>query len=167
MALMKTGRVPVRGSPFGFPGFSPIPTFEDLENRMRKMFEGNLFNTFETELPQAIGWMPATDIVEAEKELVLTAELPGLEKKDVEISVENGVLTLRGEKTEQKEEKDEEKKYHLFERSYGAFQRSFTLPRTVDANKITAEFATGVLTVHLPKTAEAVTKGRKIEIAAK
>ncbi len=100
-------------------------------------------------------------------ELLLTAELPGIDRKDIDISVDDGVLTLRGEKIEEKKEADEEKKYHLFERNYGTFQRSFTLPTGVDPNKISAEFDKGVLKVHLPKTAEAKVKGRKIEVAAK
>jgi HSP20 family molecular chaperone IbpA len=107
------------------------------------------------------------DIVDSEKELVLVAELPGLEKKDVEIAIEDGVLTLRGEKLEEKKENGAEKKYYLFERTFGSFNRTFTLPRFVDANKISAEFDKGVLKIHLPKTAELETKGRKIEIAVK
>ncbi len=159
MAIIKSRRT--------FPVLGPIPMLDDLENRMRKMFEGNVRAPFDTEFfAQPIGWMPPTDIIESDLELTLTAELPGLERKDIDISVEEGVLTLRGEKFEEKKE-EEEKKYHLFERTYGSFQRSFTLPKTVDAAKITAEFEKGVLKVHLPKTAEAKTKGRKIEIAVK
>ena len=115
---------------------------------------------------QPMSWLPPTDITENDVELTLTAELPGLEQKDVEISIQDGMLLLRGEKTEERKEGDE-KRYHLFERHYGAFQRAFTLPRIVDANKITAEFEKGVLKVHMPKTAEAQAKTRKIEIAAK
>jgi HSP20 family molecular chaperone IbpA len=165
MALIKTRRVVPR-APIGFTSLGTIPAFEDMENRMRKMFE-NVLTPYDSDfLAQPIGFLPATDIVETEDQLVLTAELPGLEKKDVEITVDEGVLTLRGEKFEEKKE-DEDKKFHLFERTYGSFQRSFTLPRGVDAGKITAEFDKGVLKVFLPKTAEAKVKGRKVEIANK
>jgi len=163
MAIIKSRRLTPR-TLMGFPTFAP--TFEEMENRMQKMFE-NVLTPFDPNfVAQPIGFLPATDIIEKDDMLVLTAELPGLEKKDVEISVEEGVLSLRGEKFEERKE-EEDKKYHLFERTYGSFQRSFTLPRTVDATKITAEFDKGVLKVFLPKTVEAKAKGRKIEIAAK
>lgn len=164
MAIVKSRR-PFK-TPFSLAGLPAVPSFEELENRMRSMFESP-FGTFGPELlPQPMGLLPPTDITENDFELTLTAELPGLEQKDVEISIQDGMLLLRGEKTEERKEGDE-KRYHLFERTYGAFQRAFTLPRTVDANKITAEFEKGVLKVHMPKTAEAQAKTRKIEIAAK
>jgi HSP20 family protein len=104
---------------------------------MRKFFE----NAFEPDLlPQALGLMPPTEIFETDDALILTSELPGMEKKDVDIVVEEGVLTIRGEKLEEKfddkEGKAEDiKKFHLVERSYGSFQRAFTLPRTIDATR--------------------------------
>jgi len=88
-----------------------------------------------------------------------------MDRKDIDIAIDDGILTVRGEKTEEKKDENEEKKYYLFERSYGAFHRSFTLPRTVDVSKIAGEFDKGVLKVHMPKTPEAKVKGRKIEIA--
>ena len=164
MAIVKSRR-PFT-SPFTAGKFSTLPTFEDLENRMRTMFESPL-GTFDTEfLPPVAGWLPPTDITENELELTLTAELPGLELKDVEISIQDGMLLLKGEKAEELKEGDE-KRYHLFERTYGSFQRAFTLPRSVEANKITAEFTKGLLKIHMPKTAEAQAKTRKIEITAK
>jgi HSP20 family protein len=101
------------------------------------------------------------NVEETKDHLVLTAELPGLRREDVEIEVENNVLTLRGRKEQSREEK-EEPRYHVWERRYGAFQRSFSLPRTVSADNIAATFENGVLRVEMPKAAEA--KGRKIEI---
>lgn len=164
MALIKSRRGPMRGT-VAFPGFTPMPTFDELENRMRKMFDGN-FLPVESELfAQPLGFLPAADVVETEELVTLSLELPGLEKKDIDISVEDGVLTIRGEKLEEK--KEEAKRYHLVERTFGTFQRAFTLPRSVDPAKISAEFEKGVLTVKLPKTAEAKAKGRKVEIAAK
>lgn len=166
MALIKSRR-PMRGKALAMPGFPGFPAFDELENRMRTFFESPITPFDETFIAQPIGWIPPMDIAENEKELVLTAELPGLEKEDVEISVENGVLTLRGEKAEQHEEDEPEKKYYLFERTYGSFNRSFTLPRFVDSNKIAAEFEKGILKIRLPKTVEAKNAGRKIEIAVK
>jgi len=163
MALIKSRR-PISGKALAVPGF---PTFDELENRMRNFFDSPLSSFDETFLTQPIGWMPPMDIVENELELTLTAELPGIEKKDVEISVENGVLALRGEKSEERKEDEPEKKYYLFERSYGSFNRSFTLPRFVDVAKIASDFEKGVLKIHLPKTAEAKNTGRKIDIAVK
>jgi len=108
---------------------------------------------------------PVVDVVEKEKEYQISAELPGLEEKDVEVSVADDMLTIKGEKKEEKEEKA--KNYYLSERRYGAFQRSFQLPSGVDAEKIEANFQKGVLTVTLPKTPEAQKKEKKIEIKTK
>lgn len=150
-----------------FPGlndFTATPTLDAVESRMRKFFEGK--DAFDGDVqPQAIGWVPAMEIVETPEELTLTAELAGMDRKDVEISVDDGVLTISGEKAAERNEGD--KKLILWERSYGSFQRSFTLPRTVDASKISADFEHGVLKVKMPKSAEAKNKGRKIEIGTK
>ena len=164
MAIVKSRR-PFT-SPFALGRLPSLPAFEDLENRMRSMFESPLGGIDTEFFAQPLGWLPPTDITENDIELTMTAELPGLEQKDVEISIQDGMLLLKGEKAEERKEGDE-KRYHLFERTYGSFQRAFTLPRSVDASKITAEFDKGVLKVHIPKTAEAVAKTRKIEIKAK
>ena len=163
MALIKSRRPLARTAP-AFPGFMPMPTFDELENRMQKMFEGNFLAPFDG-FAQPLGFLPATDVSETKDFLTLAIELPGLEKKDLDIDVEDGVLTVRGEKLEEKKEDD--KKYHLVERMYGSFQRAFTLPRTVDTTKISAEFEKGVLKVLLPKTPEAQAKSHKIDIAVK
>ncbi len=144
-----------------FPAYTPFANLEDLPSRIRKMFEDTLELT---PISQAIGFMPAMEVVETPEELVLTAELPGLAKENVDITIDDDVLTIRGEKTEERKEGDEERKYHLWERTYGSFQRSFTLPLTVDPTKINAVFDKGVLKVKLPKSAEAKAKGRKVEI---
>lgn len=108
-------------------------------------------------------WNPLMDITENDDALMLTAELPGMDEKDVDIEIENNVLTVRGEKKREHEETDE--RHHIWERSYGSFERSLALPRAVAADKITAKFDKGVLTVTMPKTKEA--KGRKIMIEKK
>jgi HSP20 family protein len=149
------------------PSLPLVPTFsmvDDLPNRIRRMFD----DAFDLEpITQPIGFMPPTEILETKEELILTAELPGLSKKDVDITVDNGVLTIKGEKLEESKEEVEERKYHLWERVFGTFTRSFNLPPTVDPAKISAEFVNGLLRVHLPKTFEAKAKGRKIEVIEK
>jgi HSP20 family protein len=96
----------------------------------------------------ASAWYPVVDVRESEDELTLQAELPGLTAEDVSVGVENGVLSISGEKKQELEEGKDGSDYHLVERSYGRFERSFTLPRSVDAGKVKAEFANGVLTVN-------------------
>lgn len=159
MALVRFQRRPAS------PAFPAMPGVDDLENRMRKFFDEGMLAFDGDLLPQTIGWIPATDIVETPDALTLTADLPGLDRKDVDISVDDGMLTIRGEKADDRTV--EGSKYHVFERSYGSFQRTFALPRTVDVTKINAEFGKGVLTVVMPKTTEAMSKGRKIEVADK
>jgi HSP20 family protein len=110
----------------------------------------------------SFGKAPAVDIAERDKEYEITAELPGMAEKDIDVKFANGMLTIKGEKKEEKEEK--KKGYYLSERRYGAFQRSFQVPDGVEADKIEASFKNGVLTVVLPKSAEAQKSAKKIEI---
>lgn len=105
---------------------------------------------------------PDVDFSETDGGYKITAELPGLDEKDIELTLADNVLTLKGEKKEEREEKD--KGYYLSERSYGTFQRAFRLPNDVDAAKIDTKSSKGVLTVNLPKSAEAKAKTRKIEV---
>ncbi|MGR3322984.1 MAG: Hsp20/alpha crystallin family protein [Pseudooceanicola sp.] len=117
-------------------------------------------------LPATRNWAvaPATEVADCDGEYRITAELPGMEVKDIEIKMTDGIITIRGEKSEErKEEKDD---YLLSERRYGEFSRSLPLPSGVDADKVTASFANGVLTVTLPKSPEAKSKERKIEVKA-
>ena len=107
-------------------------------------------------------WLPSIDVSETKSDLVIKAELPGMDSKDIDISLSNGFLTIKGEKNQEKEEKDEN--YHLIERSYGSFTRSVQLPREVQSDKITASFKNGVLRVTLPKSEEAKKKEIKIKV---
>lgn len=107
---------------------------------------------------------PRADVSESETEYEIEVELPGLDEKEIELSISDGVLTLKGEKKIEREEK--KKDYHLTERSYGSVRRSFSLPEGVDEAKIKASFAKGVLSITLPKSAEAKSKQRKIQIKA-
>jgi HSP20 family protein len=106
---------------------------------------------------------PAVDVTEDDTAFKITAELPGIEEKDIDLTVSDGMLTIRGEKTYEKEEKD--KDHHVSERAFGSFQRSFALPDGVDSDRIEAVLAKGVLTITLPKTAQAQ-KQQKIEVKA-
>jgi len=105
------------------------------------------------------------EVNEHDQAYEVVAELPGLDDTDVDVEVANGMLVLKGEKSSEREEK--EKNCYFSERSYGAFRRAFRIPEDVAADKITAEFTKGVLTVSLPKTAEAQSKTRKVEVKAK
>jgi HSP20 family protein len=105
---------------------------------------------------------PAVEVTEDDKVFKITAELPGLEQKDIGVIVSGDTLTLKGEKRYEKDEKDKDR--HMSERAYGSFQRSFTLPDSVDRDKIAAELAKGVLTITLPKSAAAQKPEKKIEI---
>jgi HSP20 family protein len=108
-------------------------------------------------------WSPSVDVFENDDKIVLEAELPGMKADEVDVSIENNIVTIKGErKFEKKEEKDN---YHRIERSYGSFTRSFTLPRTVTGDEASADFENGVLKITLPKREE--TKARKIEISGK
>ena len=142
----------------------PRALFGEMPERLRQMFEGNLnFGPF----AEPIGWTPAMEIVEQDKELIVTAELPGVPMKDLDITIDEGILTIRGEKKEEKEDTEEgpEVRFHMWERKYGSFQRSFTLPKAVDPAKIVAKFENGILTVTLPKSEKAKVQGRKIPIS--
>ena len=106
--------------------------------------------------------VPAIDMSEDEKAYMISAELPGIDAKDIDVSVSGDMLVLKGEKRQEKEEKD--KNYHFSERAYGSFQRAFDLPASVDRDKVAADFSKGVLTITLPKTAEARKPQKKIAI---
>jgi HSP20 family protein len=108
------------------------------------------------------GKVPAVDVVDTGTNYEITAELPGLDEKDIEVKFSDGTLTIRGEKKEEKEEK--KKDYFMSERHYGSVQRSFNAPDGIDPEKIEAAFKNGVLTVTLPKTAEVQKKVKRIEV---
>jgi HSP20 family protein len=141
--------------------------FHDEMDRVFDRFAGGfgmpaLRRWFNTEPASTFSFpTPAVDVTENDKGYQITAELPGLEEKDVNVTVAGGMLTIKGEKSYEKDEKN--KNRHVSERAYGSFQRSFALPDSVDTDKIGANMAKGVLTGTLPKTAQA-TKEQKIEV---
>ena len=130
----------------------------EIAREMEDMF-GRTFMAWPDKEP---GWAPSIDMVDKKDEIVVKADLPGIEEKDIELTVQDGALVIRGERKTEKEEKKED--YYYAERSYGAFLRSLPLPANVDAERVKASFRKGVLEVHLPKAMEA--KGRKVEIKA-
>ena len=126
---------------------------------------GNSLFDLRQPFEEAWGKAPAVDVCERDKEYEITAELPGLDANSVEVKLANGILTIKGEKKEEKEEK--RKDYYLSERRFGSFQRSFQVPEGIDEDKIQANFEKGVLTVILPKGTEAQRPEKKIAIQAK
>lgn len=138
---------------------NPWQELDQLTNRLTRMFDGGT----DWPTPSSSGqWMPAVNVEETGDEIILSAEMPGMRRGDIDIELENNILTIRGEKSEERTEGGEERRYHLWERRYGTFQRSFTLPRTVDSEQISADFENGILKVRMPKAPES--KGRRIEI---
>ncbi|MEZ5427686.1 MAG: Hsp20/alpha crystallin family protein [Pyrinomonadaceae bacterium] len=140
--------------------YDPFRDLRSLQDEMNRLFSAG-FPRLSNQEEMSTGWSPSVDIYESENQIVLEAELPGMKREDFELSIENNVITLRGERRFEK--KDEGDNYHRVERAYGSFTRSFNLPRTVSTEDIKAEFKNGILTVNLPKKEEA--KARKIEVS--
>lgn len=136
---------------------NPWQELDQLTSRLGQVFGGG-----EPASANGGSWMPAVNVEESGDQLVLTAEVPGMTRDDIEIEPENNILTIRCEKALEAEHGDDERRYHVWERRYGSFQRSFTLPRTVRADDINAEHRDGILTVRMPKAPEA--KSRRIAI---
>ena len=141
----------------------------EMRDRMRRLFQEPLGRALPDlvggELTQAVGWLPAVEVSESDAEFTIVAELPGMQAKDVQVDYEEGTLTIRGERNEQRDEKD--RRYHVWERSYGTFLRTFTLPVAIDEDNIRAEHKDGLLEVHLPKLPGGKSRGRRIAIAEK
>lgn len=138
----------------------PFRELRSLQDEVNRLFSTNLSRSFNDEGIARGAWAPSVDIYENQDQIVLEAELPGMSREDFELTVENNVLTLRGERRFEK--KSESDNYHRVERTYGNFTRSFTLPQTVSSEGATAEYKNGVLRVVLQKRAEV--KARRIEI---
>src|SRR5215470_16727483 len=144
--------------------WEPFRDLVSLQDRMNRLFDESFRGRVASEDDWALGgsWAPPVDIYEKDGNIVLTAELPGVDPKDVDVRVENNVLTLRGERKLESEVKKES--YHRVERSYGTFSRSFTLPNVIDTEKIKAEYKDGVLRMSLPKKEEAKPKQISINV---
>ena len=143
--------------------WNPLRELGSLENRLDRLFGlTSPSRNGEKEAMTVSQWTPLVDIIEDNNEYLVKAELPELKKEEVKVNVENGELTISGERKSEKEEKG--KKFHRNERSYGSFLRSFTLPESVNADKVSAEFKDGVLSVHLPKDEKAKPKSIEVKV---
>jgi HSP20 family protein len=146
--------------------WDPFRELEDISNRLNRAI-GRTFplnGGVETaeEMRMFADWAPIVDIQETPEEFLIKAELPEVKKEDVKVAMEDGVLSIRGERKLEKEEKG--KKYHRIERAYGTFMRSFVLPDNVNGEKVLATYKDGVLEVHLPKTAAAKPKATEVKV---
>jgi HSP20 family protein len=168
-------KLPVRNEEKGTDRPAEWRPFESLRREVDRLFEDFQLGSWRSPFGRSlfdvqpfwrgeIGWgkAPAVDIVDNEKAYEITAELPGMDESNIDVKFSDGTLTIKGEKRDEKEEK--KKDYYLSERRYGSFQRSFGVPDSVDADKIEASFKNGVLTVTLPKTAQAQKTEKKIAI---
>ena len=139
--------------------------FDDFDGGFwRSPFRMPSFDVAPFRRGEALAAMPAVDVSETDKAYEITADLPGMDEKNVEVKLANGVLTIRGEKQDEKEEK--RKDYYMRERSFGSFERTFAVPDGVDSDKIEASFKKGVLSVMLPKSADAQKAEKKIAVKA-
>jgi HSP20 family protein len=154
------------------PAETNVPdVWRSLRGEMDRLFDRFGFPSLRRMLDMEPGFRPASsfsfsapaiDMSEDDKAYKISAELPGLDAKDVDLSISGGTLILKGEKRQEKEEK--EKNYYFSERAYGSFQRAFELPSSVDREKIAADFSKGVLTITLPKTPDAQKQQKKIDV---
>ena len=144
--------------------FGELAPFRDFEWMRRDMdrFWNSFFERGTLRSEEGGEWLPSLDVAETKNEIVVKAEVPGLEPKDIDISLSDGLLTIKGEKKQEREEKEEN--YHLVERSYGSFARSIRLPNEVQSDKINASYKNGVLKIVLPKSEEAKKKEIKIKV---
>jgi HSP20 family protein len=140
--------------------YNPFAELEDFPTGLR-LFQDSINRLF-SDQGSSRPWAPPVDIFETDNELVLKADLPDVKMPDVDIQIENGTLTLKGERRFEKDEKN--KGFHRIERSYGSFVRYFTLPETVDTENVRAEYHNGVVTVTLPKKEVAKPKSVKVQV---
>ncbi len=143
---------------------APWRPFRELDRIRREM--DRLWDSFFERRPSRVEevseWFPSLDVSETDTDYIVKVEVPGIDPKDMDISLTNNTLTIKGEKKQEKEEKDEN--YHLIERSYGSFTRSIRIPSQVQSDKINATYKNGVLKITLPKTEEAKKKEIKIQV---
>lgn len=146
---------------------NPVRELEKMQSRLSRFFNDglsdSLFSRQEIETLASTQWVPSVDIIEDDKEYLVKADLPEIKKEDVHVSLEDGVLSISGERKHEKEEKG--RRFHRLECDYGNFVRSFTLPESADSNKVNAEFKDGVLRVHVAKTSKPKQLSTEIKIA--
>jgi HSP20 family protein len=143
--------------------WDPFRELEELSERLNRVFgRPPVRRDNSKEALTVADWVPAVDISESEGEYLIKAELPGVKKEDIKVTLQEGVLTIQGERKQEKEEKG--RKYHRIERSYGTFIRSFTLPDSADDSKVSAEFKDGLLYLHVPKSEKAKPKAIEVKV---
>jgi len=144
--------------------WDPFRELEEVSDRLNRMFARPATRSSNGKETMIVAdWTPSVDISETEGEYQIKAEIPDVNKEDVKVTLEDGVLTIQGERKHEKEEKG--KKYHRIERSYGSFVRTFSLPDVIDNDKVKAEFKDGVLNLHLPKSEKAKPKAIEVKVA--
>jgi HSP20 family protein len=146
--------------------WNPLREMDEAQNRFNPFFLAgfpNRMGSGEIHSLTVADWSPEVDISQDDHEYLLKADLPEMKKDDVRVTVEDGILSVSGERKCVKE--DQKKKFHRIERSFGTFRRSFTLPEDADSTKVTAEFRDGVLKVHLPTTPVAKSKATQVKVA--
>ena len=143
--------------------WDPYREFSSVQDRLNRLFNAS-FNEGRDESLATSTFAPAVDVYEDEHSITLKIEVPGIEEKDIDVRIENNVLTIHGERKFEKEEKEEN--YRRIERQYGSFTRTFTLPNTVDTESVSANYEKGVLKVKLAKKAEAKPKQIKVNVGA-
>jgi HSP20 family protein len=140
--------------------------FSDMDAMFNRVLGGNLPRwprlALGSDEGRKLEWSPSSDISETDKEYVIRAELPAVKKEDVQVTFEDGMITIKGERKQQKEDKNE--KYHRIESFYGTFERTFSLPDNVDSDGIRCESKDGILTVHIPKTQNVKQKAKQISV---
>lgn len=142
--------------------YAPFTENDEFPTGLR-LFQDSINRLLSDDGGKTRPWSPAVDILETENELVLKADVPGMDMKDIDVQVENGTLTVKGERKFEREENN--KGFHRLERSYGTFVRYFTLPDTVDTENVKAEYKAGVLNITLPKKEIAKPKAIKVQVS--
>jgi HSP20 family protein len=143
--------------------WDPFRELEEMSDRLNRMVARPVTKTSGKEALTVADWMPTVDISETAGEYVIQAELPEVKKDDVKVTLEEGVLTIQGQRRQEKDEKTT--KYHRIERSYGTFVRSFSLPDQVNESGVKAEFKDGVLNLHIPKSEKAKPRAIEVKVA--
>jgi HSP20 family protein len=144
--------------------WDPFKELDDMSQRLNRMFGRPLARSEAgRDTMTTIDWAPSVDISETDNEYVIKAEIPEVKKEDVKVTVEDGQLTIQGERKQEKEEKG--KRYHRIERAYGSFMRSFDVPDNVDESKAKAEFKEGMLTLTLPKSEKAKPRALEVKVS--
>lgn len=142
--------------------WNPFQEIDEVQNRLSSFFGGRINKENGNGGLKLADWSPEVDIIEDDNEYLVKADLPEMKREEIKVQVEDGVLSISGERKTEKEEKN--KKFHRMERSYGTFERSFTLPEGANGTKVSAEFKEGILRVHLPKSPIAESTALEVKV---